>query len=82
MTSSDLHGFFLVNINTSTVTLRVRVGLINEELLGSFAVDELDRSLSRGINEDVRKVQVRIGDFNLMEAVIKSISEGATKLLQ
>ena len=72
----------MVNINTSTVTLRVRVGLINEELLGSFAVDELDRSLSRGINEDVRKVQVRIGDFNLMEAVIKSISEGATKLLQ
>ena len=75
-------GFFLVIINTITITLRVRVGFISKELIGSFGVDELGRSLSPSVNGNVRKIQVREGGFDLMEAVIKTVSKGAPKLLQ
>ena len=82
MTVSVLHRFFLVNINAITVTLSIGVGLIDKELVGSFEVDGLGMSLILGVNGNVRKIQVREGGFDLMEAVVKTVSKGATKLLQ
>lgn len=82
VTGSVLLGFFVVIINPVIVTLRVRVGLIGEELIGPFGVDRLGRSLSLGVNGNVRKIQVREGGFDLIVVVIKTISKGAPKLLQ
>ena len=82
VTGSVLLGFFVVIINPVIVTLRVRVGLISEELIGPFGVDRLGRSLSLGVNGNVRKIQVREGGFDLIVVVIKTISKGAPKLLQ
>ena len=73
--------FFLVNINTITVTLRVEVGLIGEELVSSFEVNGLGRSPSLGVDGNVRKIQVKEGGFDLTEAVVKTVGKGATKLL-
>ena len=82
MTGNVLDGFFLVNLNSILVTLRVGIGLIDEELIGSFGVDGLGRSLSLSVDGNVRKIQVREGGFDLMEAVVKTVGKGATKLLQ
>ena len=79
---SILHGFFLVNLNSTLVTLRVGVGLIGEELVSAFGIDRLGRSLCLGVDGDVRKIHVREEGFDLMEAVVKTVSKGATKLLQ
>ena len=48
--------FFLVNLNSIFVTLGVGVGFIDEELVGFFGVDGLGRSLSLGIDGNVRKI--------------------------
>lgn len=82
VTGSVLLGFFVVIINPVIVTLRVRVRFIGEELIGPFGVDRLGRSLSLGVNGNVRKIQVREGGFDLIVVVIKTISKGAPKLLQ
>ena len=82
VTGNILDGFFLVNLNNIPITLRVGIGLIDEELVGSFGVGGLGRSLSLGVDRNVRKIQVREGGFDLMEAVVKTVSKGATKLLQ
>ena len=71
----------MVNLNSIPVTLRVGIGLIGEELVSSFEVDGLGRSLSLGVDGNVRKIQVKEGGFDLTEAVIKTVGKGATKLL-
>jgi len=53
VTVSVLHRFFLVIINTITLTFWVRVGLIDEEVVSSFEVDGLGRSLGLCINGNV-----------------------------
>ena len=68
--------FFLVSRNCIPVTLRVEVGLIYEELVYSFGVDELYKSLSLSIDGHMRKIQVREGCFDLTEAVVKTVSKG------
>ena len=82
VTGNVLDGFFLVNLNSILVTLRVGIGLIGKELIDSFGVDGLGRSLSLSVDGNVRKIQVREGGFDLTEAVVKTISKGATKLFQ
>ena len=82
VTSSILDRFFLVNLSSIPVNLRVEVGLIGEELIGSFGVDGLGRSLSLGIDGNMRKIQVREESFDLTKAVVKTVSKGAPKLLQ
>nr|POE46102.1 hypothetical protein CFP56_34160 [Quercus suber] len=54
---SILNGFFLVKLNNISVTLRVKVGLIDEELVSSFGVEELGKNLSLGIDGNMRKIQ-------------------------
>lgn len=56
---SILNGFFLVKLNNISITLRVKVGLIGEELISSFGVEELGKSLSLGVDGNMRKIQVR-----------------------
>jgi len=82
VTSSILDRFFLVNLSSIPVNLRVKVGLIGEELVGSFGVDGLGRSLSLGIDGNMRKIQVKEESFDLTKAVVKTISKGPPKLLQ
>ena len=48
--------FFFVNLNSIPVTLRVGVGVIDEELISSFGVDRLGKSLSLGIDGNMRKI--------------------------
>ena len=82
VTSHVLNEFFLVTRNCIPVTLRIGVGLIGKELICSFEVDGLCKSLSLGIDGHVRKIQVREGGFDLTEAVVKTVSKVALKLLQ
>ena len=81
VTGHLIDGFFLVTRNCIPVTLRIEVGLIGEELVYSFGVDGLCRSLSLRIDRHVREIQVREGGFDLTEAVVKTISKGIPKLL-
>ena len=53
MTSNILDGLFLINLSSIPITLRVGIGLIGKELVGSFGVDGLSWSLSLGINRNV-----------------------------
>lgn len=82
MTGDDLDGFLLLNLTDIFVTLRVGIGVMSKELVGSFEVVKLGWSLSLGIDGDMLKVQVKEWCFNLMETIIKTVSKVATKLLQ
>ena len=53
MTANVLDGFFLIDLTSVSVTLRVGIGFISKELVGSFEVDGLGWSLSLGIDRDV-----------------------------
>ena len=72
--------FFLVNMSSLPVILKVRVSFIGKKLVGSFKVDGLGWSLGLGANGNMGKVQVQRG-LDLTEAIIKAIGKGATKLL-
>ena len=74
LTSTVPDIFFLVNINSIPVILRVEIGFIGKKLICSFGVDQLGQSLGLGLGWK--------RSFNLTEAIVKAISEGATKLLQ
>ena len=41
MTGGNLDGFLLLKLAGISVTLRVRIGVISKELVGSFGVDGL-----------------------------------------
>ena len=53
MAANVLDGFFLIDLTSVSVTLRVGIGFISKELVGSFEVDGLGWSLSLGIDRDV-----------------------------
>jgi len=82
MTGGNLNEFLLLKLAGISVTLRVRIGVISKELIGSFEANKLGWSLSLGVDGNVWKVQIRERCFNLIETIIKIVSEGATKLLQ
>ena len=50
MTGTILDELFLINLSSILITLRVGIGLIGKELIGSFGVDGLSWSLSLGID--------------------------------
>ena len=81
LTSIIPNRFFLVNMSSLPVILKVRVGFIGKKLVGSFEVDGLGWSLGLGANGNMGKVQVRERGLDLTEAIIKAIGKGATKLL-
>ena len=81
LTGTIPNGFFLISMSSTPVSLRVGVGFIGKELIDSFRVDGLGWSLGLDVNGDVGKVQVRERSFDLMEAIVKAVSKGATKLL-
>ena len=56
MTGGNLDGFLLLKLVGISVTLRVGIGVISKELVGSFGVDGLGWSLSRGVDGNVWKV--------------------------
>jgi len=75
-----LDGFLLITRNSVPVILKVDSYVLNEELVNLFRVSWRGWSLASGINWDVGKVQVRKRGFDLLEAVIKTISKGAAEL--
>ena len=50
LTGNVLNGFFLINLSSIPVTLRVRIGFISKKLIDSFREEGLGWSLSLGIN--------------------------------
>ena len=80
LTGTMLDGFLLITRSSVPVILNVDGYVLSEELVDPFQVNWRGWSLASAINWDAGKVQVRKRGFDLLEAVIKTISKGAAEL--
>ena len=67
-------------MNGLPVTLRVKIDIIDEKLIGSFEFNRTGWSLAFGIDGNVGQVQVREGSLNLTKVVIEAIGERTAEL--